>query len=237
MKQYWQKAALKIDALTLRERVIVFALAAVVIVVAVNLLFLDRQFARQKQLSSQIQSDQLKIDQMRAEMQLTVSNRQDPDAASRERLKVVRQEAGRMQQALLNMQKGLVSPDKMTSLLEDILKRDGKLRLISLKTLPVTSLTEPSANKAPGAAAGPASNPPAKSQNPDVSASGTVYTHGVEIVVQGSYAQMLEYMKALESLPWQLFWGRAKLEVNDYPTATMSLTLYSLSLDRKWLNL
>jgi MSHA biogenesis protein MshJ len=34
-----------------------------------------------------------------------------------------------------------------------------------------------------------------------------------------------------------LLWAKAKLETNDYPQSTLTLTLYTLSLDKKWLNL
>jgi MSHA biogenesis protein MshJ len=69
------------------------------------------------------------------------------------------------------------------------------------------------------------------------SAEGTVYSHGVEIVVQGGYLEMLNYMNELEQMPWHVFWGNATLKVDEYPQATLTLTLYTMSLNRKWLNL
>jgi MSHA biogenesis protein MshJ len=48
---------------------------------------------------------------------------------------------------------------------------------------------------------------------------------------------MIDYMTALEGLPTQLFWGGAKLEVEDYPSSRLTLTMYTLSLDPKWLKL
>jgi MSHA biogenesis protein MshJ len=44
-------------------------------------------------------------------------------------------------------------------------------------------------------------------------------------------------MDALEAMPTQLFWGRAELQVEEYPDARLTLTLYTLSLDRKWIKL
>jgi MSHA biogenesis protein MshJ len=55
--------------------------------------------------------------------------------------------------------------------------------------------------------------------------------------VRGSYLDMVDYMTALESLPTQLFWGKAQLEVEDYPSVRLTLTLYTLSLDEKWMKL
>jgi MSHA biogenesis protein MshJ len=64
-----------------------------------------------------------------------------------------------------------------------------------------------------------------------------LYRHGVELVVQGSYLDMLSYMESLQALPSQLFWGRLQLDADNYPTATLTLTLYTLSLDEKWMTL
>jgi MSHA biogenesis protein MshJ len=236
MKQYWQQTVLKIDALTLRERVIIFAMVAILLIVLMNAMLIDPQFAKQKRLLLQVQAEQEKIGLIQAEIRQALAAQSDPDASGRERLKTLRYEAGQMQTALLDMQKGLVSPDKMTVLLEDIMRRDGKLRMLSLKTLPVSTLAASisgdgnTADKTAGAAA-------VKNKAESASATGAVYTHGVEIVIQGGYLEMLDYITRLENMPWQLFWGKAKLNVEEYPKASLTLTLFTLSLDKKWLNL
>jgi MSHA biogenesis protein MshJ len=108
-----------------------------------------------------------------------------------------------------------------------------------LKTLPVAPLSENgtvdsgTVIERVAATAGAS----AKKAEANLSDAEPVFTHGVEIVVQGSYLDMLHYMDALESMPWQLFWSKARLQVEEYPKATLTLTLYTLSLDKKWLNL
>jgi MSHA biogenesis protein MshJ len=57
------------------------------------------------------------------------------------------------------------------------------------------------------------------------------------VTLRGSYLDMVDYMTALESLPTQLFWGKAQLDVEDYPSVRLTLTLYTLSLDEKWMKL
>jgi MSHA biogenesis protein MshJ len=236
MKQYWQQTVLKIDALTLRERVIIFAMVAILLIVLINAMLIDPQFAKQKRLSSQVQADQEKIGLIQTEIRQALAAQSDPDSSGRERLKSLRYEAGQMQTALLDMQKGLVSPDKMTVLLEDIMRRDGKLRMLSLKTLPVSTLA--ASISADGNTADKTAAAIPKNKAESASATGSVvYTHGVEIVVQGGYLEMLDYITRLENMPWQLFWGKAKLNVEEYPKASLTLTLFTLSLDKKWLNL
>jgi MSHA biogenesis protein MshJ len=227
MKQILQRKILKIDALSLRERLMIFAGTALTLMLLLNAFLFDPQFAQQKQFSQQIKLDQSKIAEMQTEIQQTVkSQASDPDAANKAFLKKLQQQSQQMHVDLLGLNNVLVKPENMASLLEDILKRNGKLRLISLHTLPVSSLIPAAPNEAKISATA--------QSVPDT---GDIYKHGVEIVVQGNYLEMMSYMSALEAMPWQLFWGKAKMHVETYPEATLSLTLFTLSLDKKWLNL
>jgi MSHA biogenesis protein MshJ len=238
MKQYWQRIVLRIDVLSLRERAMIFAAAAVILITLVNTVLLEPQFAKQKQLSERIRQEQEKIAEIQAEIQQKVKSQAiDPDAATRMRLQALKQQSAQMQGAMRDVQKGLVSPDKMSELLESILKQNGRLRLVSLKTLPVTGLNEMVAteNKTAGEKTATATVSPAKQESQP--AAGFVYRHGVEIMVQGGYLDMMNYMAALEAMPWQVFWGKAKLSVDEYPKATLTLTLFTLSLDKAWLNI
>ncbi len=62
-----------------------------------------------------------------------------------------------------------------------------------------------------------------------------MYKHGVQITVRGSYADLVQYLTALEKLPTRMFWGTAKMKVVQHPTVELTLTLYTLSLDKTWL--
>jgi MSHA biogenesis protein MshJ len=56
----------------------------------------------------------------------------------------------------------------------------------------------------------------------------------VEIVVQGSYLDLLSYVSRLERQSWQVYWGKTVLTA-EYPKTVVALTLYTLSLDKAWL--
>ena len=53
--------------------------------------------------------------------------------------------------------------------------------------------------------------------------------------MRGGYADLTQYLQMLEKLPTQMFWGMADLNVVKYPQAELTLTLYTLSLDKTWL--
>ncbi|MES2024954.1 MAG: type II secretion system protein GspM [Pseudomonadota bacterium] len=232
MKQFWQKWSLKIDALSLRERVIVFAVAVLILVVLINTVLLDPQYAKQTKLSQQIRQQQSQIADIQNQIQQRVkAQADDPNRLMQEHLQVLNQRASQMNGALSDMQKGLVPPEKMADLLESVLKKNNKLLLVSLKTLPVKSLNEPIDAILPNKAGA------VKTGDEQAGNVEAVFKHAVELKVQGSYMDMLNYMQSLERMPWQIFWGSAQLNVDEYPRATLTLTLFTLSLDKKWLNL
>ena len=272
MKQRWLKLSMKIDALSMRERVMAFGAAMALLIFLVFTLLLNPLYAKQKDLVAQFRQQQNQIAGIDAEIaQILLSNAGDPDRAGREQLKHMKVEIAQLSGALRGMQKGLVAPDKIVVLLENILKGNSKLSLLSLKTLPATGLAdgrfsdaapagaEPDSAEAklwasvqasglsaapgtlhgsapvtvPGAAAGPAGSAPAAVPK----AAPLLYRHGVELVLQGSYLDMVAYMEALEAMPSQLFWGKATLNAEDYPRTRLALTLYTLSLDPKWMAL
>jgi MSHA biogenesis protein MshJ len=158
----------------------------------------------------------------------------DPNDALRKRLAALRAETERTSADLRTMQKGLVPPERIAPLLESILRANGRLKLVSLKTLPVTTLND---GTAPPAAAPAALATATTATPPVVKSPDLLYRHGVELTVRGSYLDMVDYMHALETLPTQLFWGKAQLDAEAYPNVRLTLTLYTLSLDSKWMKL
>ncbi len=216
MKQRLTVLMQRIDALSLRERGMLFLGAAALIVFLGSYLFFNPMFARQAALRAQIGQQQNLIAGIDAEItQKVIAHAVDPDAALAERVAAVKAESARMAASLRGMHASLVTPQQMAPLLESLLKVNGRLRLESLTTL---------ADEAPKAA-DPKAPPP------------LFYRHGVQLTVSGSYLDMVAYMEALEAMPTQLFWGGARLDAHAYPAARLRLTLYTLSLDPAWMSL
>lgn len=55
--------------------------------------------------------------------------------------------------------------------------------------------------------------------------------------MQGSYLDLLSYLRTLEALPWHMLWGRISLVADKYPQSTLTITIYTLSLNETWLSL
>jgi MSHA biogenesis protein MshJ len=233
VKAQWEKLSGHIDAMTLRERIAVFAASVAGLVFLINALVLEPLFARNKALADQIRQQNMQVEAANAGVaaQMAAFNA-NPDAAAQKQLAELNREAATLAGSLRTMQHGLVSPEKMGQLLQQLLRSNGKLKLISLRTLPVSGMGSGAGEAKAGAAdVAPAAPMPAPAQRE------LLYRHGVEVVLQGAYLDMLDYMEALESSPQQLFWGRAQLDARNYPASTLTLTLYTLGLDEKWMTL
>jgi MSHA biogenesis protein MshJ len=228
VKERLQRLATRVDALTLRERVLLFAATAAVYVFLMHFFGLGPMLAKQELLRAQIVQQQNKLEGIDNEIGDKVRAAQvDPDAPTRERIAAVRAQTDALATSLRAMQNGLVPPERMAPLVEAILRANGRLQLVSLRTLPA----EPVEGKAKPQAAATADTPAAARP------AALLYRHGVEVTVRGNYLDMIGTMAALESMPTQLFWGAARLEAETWPSSRLTLTLYTLSLDAKWMKL
>ena len=240
MKQQWQQFALKFDALSVRERIMVFGASAALLIFMVVYLFVNPQLDKRKALADTIAQRQQAVAAIDAEMaQRMAAHAGDPNLQDRVRLERIRQEVQQMRQALQSTQNGLVAPERIVPMLQQLLKQQASLRLVSLATLPSGAMGQgghvASKAAASASAAAPAGQSPADAESAQAPA--VLYRHGVEIVLRGNYLDMVNYMDAVEAMPSHVFWGKLNMQVEQYPNATLSLTLYTLSLDEKWIAL
>ena len=225
LKRFFGGINAKVDALALRERVLIFFAIAFLLVALVNMFFLDPLLAQQKKLSTQVVQQQEKMKDIQAQIAtLLQAKKSDENSPQRLRLAELRQEIEAGSTYLQGRRDRLVPPEKMAGLLEQVLKKNGDLQLVSLQTMPVAPLIDDVNNDT--------TVPPVQ---PLVVPDKQVFKHGVQITVRGSYLDLLQYLNSLEHLPVQMFWGMAKLNVVQYPAAELTLTLYTLSLDKIWL--
>jgi len=106
----------------------------------------------------------------------------------------------------------LIDPAEMAKVLEGVLQEQSQLNLVRMGNMQPEFLTAGDADDA-----------------------ATFYRHGLEIEVEGSFAACLEYLDAIEALPWRLYWQLLDLEVIDYPHNRIRIEVSTLSLDEEWI--
>lgn len=221
MQEQIDKIVARVDGMSLRERALIFVAVAFLATSLINSLFLDPLLQQQKRLSAQVVQQQEQMKDVQAQLSALLQAKQaDAHSPQRERIRQLQQQIADGDAYLKDRRDKLVPPEEMAALLEQVLKRNARLQLVSMNTLPVTPFIEQPADAANAQATGRERQ---------------MYKHGVQITVRGSYADLLQYLTALEKLPTRMFWGMAKMTVVQYPTAELTLTLYTLSLDKTWL--
>lgn len=235
----------RFNNLSLRERGIVAGAILLGGLMLSNLLLIDPQMTRkatQTKRIAQTKNEMAAVEAQLTEMQAKVK---DPDASNRAALQEIRKNMAAVDLRLHNIQDSLVPPDKMQSFLENLLSRNSRLELMALRTQAAAPLIT---HAAEAAAAKKAENKdkikdkdassPAK---PDVtkevnSGPGAgIYKHAIEIRIAGSYSDLTKYLSELENMPQRILWERAELSVDKFPRNILTVTVYTLSLDKQWL--
>lgn len=222
---WWRCLRLRFDALARRERLLVITAAAAACVMAADALWLTPAFkawtavhkreaalpgalaktAAEAQRNAEIALAQQR--QLQAELAQLRHRLQDGEAAMRE------------------IEANLVGPDRMLSLLEQMLDGHGRLRVREMKSLPRADLVAEAASTVPAPAGSAAAARPA------------LYRHGIELTLEGSFTDLVRYLEALENMPQRLLWGAMRLKVEQHPKALLTLRVYTLSVDRHWLEI
>ena len=213
MRQHWTELAQRFNRLTRRERGILL-LGGLALFVIVGFSLVDSSLARQRGLAEQVAK--ARADAATAKAQVNTIVRQlaeDPDAVARTRIAQLSQQTNELDEQMAGINRSLVPPQQMAQILQKMLARDTSVKLVRLKTLPVSGLIARDSDE--------------EGVN--------VYKHGMEITLQGSYLDMLHYLDRLEALPWQMFWARAQMDARHYPAVRFTVTVYTLSLDKEWL--
>ena len=202
----------KFNALNLREKIIVVIAVVAGLGFGWGNFFYQPLQKKQQALQQEISRLKLQIsEQQLAAIKLENSSHIDPNLTNRLKLAQLKAEHSRLQELLVH-DKSLVPPHLMAAALSDILNQNKQLTLIELNTLPVTTLQE---SKQP-------------QPNP-------IYKHGLAITFSGTYLDTLNYLKALEALPWHFVWDSIDYQVKNYPLAETTIKAYTLSFKENWL--
>jgi MSHA biogenesis protein MshJ len=213
VKEQLKRYLERVDNATLRERVLLFGAAALVLAYVLNALLIQPLRDTQRRLGHEVAQSERELRIVQTELQRLARERQaDPEAQMRKRAADLRAEVTALDARIQQEQRLFTTPQRMREVLEEMLERDKRLRLVDLKTLPVADLA---------AAQGQLAR--------------RVFRHGIELTVAGSYLDLYAYLAALEKIPTQLYWGRVEMSVASYPVATLKLTVYTLSFDQAWL--
>jgi len=227
VKQLWQRYADRIDAMSARERAFIFSAIAVALVAVLYTFMLDAEMNKQKRLSSTLAQRQAEIKSLEAQIgTLATSRGTDAERAQRQRLAAVREQLADLERQIGAEERKFTTPAQMKRVIDEMLARNRSVQLVAMRTLATTSIAEA---RAAGAVQKPAAKPATPGER-------LIYRHGIEVTVSGPYLDLMRYVGELEFLPTQLYWSSLELDATRYPTHTLKIIVYTLSLDPAWMN-
>jgi len=223
MKQRLEKLATWIDSQSLRERtLILFAIIFAVFLIWEKML-LDPLADQAKQLKVDVKKQNKELARIRDQQTVILKRAgENPDAQTIKDIDSLKIAMKTVNERLQLMTVDLIDPAKMAQVLEDVLSRETDLKLIRVEALSPKPLSD------------------AKSEDKNTNkrskkALPGVYQHALQIEFQGSYLSTLKYMQELEKLSQQFYWGSIDFSVDEYPNATVIITIKTLSLNEAWI--
>lgn len=140
-----------------------------------------------------------------------------PAADRQARIAAIKFDIDRLDHRIKRIKDQMIDPRRMMTVLHSLLTRNTRLTLVSIESL----APKPLVDKRVKASAREGMH--------------HVFMHGVRIRFQGGYLETLRYLKALEALPWRLFWGELDYDVRDYPRGEGTLVVYTMSMEPGWI--
>lgn len=218
MKAQWRLYSARFDALQMRERVLLSLSSLAVIYLLWDALLLGPLLEQRRHHDDRLAGLRQQLDSLQAEASgLAQSSRRDPDAGQKRLVENLRQQLSALEQQRSALSTGLVAAAQMPQILRQVLQGTGKLQLLSLQTLAVEelSLRRPEGGEAVGSG---------------------VYKHTVVLTLRGGYFEVVDYLRALEQLPWRFYWEQLAYQVEDYPDGRVDLHVYTLSAQKGMLD-
>lgn len=219
----------KWNALNTRERWMVFFAGLAVIYFLLNALLVSPATGRHTLLATEVAQARQQLQELQQQMTtLAESPLQDVDAANKAKIADLNATLLTQSQALQALSDTLVSPELMPKLLQDVMRRHADIRLVNMKTLPPVNFIHVDA---------PQAAQQEGTENTEVKPEFGVYQHGLELTLSGHYMALMKYAEALQGLSKQVLWDKAELVAKDYPASELTVTVYTLSLDKTWLSI
>lgn len=221
LQEAWRRLTERFNVRPVRERALIAAAIIGSVLLVGNALLVDPLLLRARQALRQGGQQTAEADGLAAQAgTLRAQLANDPDAPLKGALAGLQDELRTVEGRLKALEARFVPPEQMTDVLENLLASHARLRLVSLRSLPPANLAN-AGKKDEAAAALP-------------EALG-LYKHGVEMRVEGSYADLYAWLAQLEAAQRKLLWGDIRFTVVEHPRSQLTLTIYTLSTDRSWL--
>jgi MSHA biogenesis protein MshJ len=215
----------RFEAFSLRERTLIAVAIAVVMFLLTDTLLLSPQKVKQEQIIAEMDSINLQTQALTDQIKVMSAALRGGEAEHiKARTREIESLLAKLQQQQKDLTVEFIQPAQMAAMLRDMLHAENGLRLTRLQSLGAEPMFPPPEQ---GAEAG--AEKVSRSHQPEI------FKHGLRIVFEGDYFKTLKYLRALEAMPWRLYWDNVEYQVTKYPRASVAITVHTLSLHEGWI--
>lgn len=206
-KAYVQRTFDWLDALELRERILLLLAAVVVLYLIVDSLGLQPALKAQQITEQDTSAIEMKLSALREQANLLNYNSSDDSTRSRQESRdMLNAELTELDANIIGQLGALVEPAQAANVLEHVVSNHRRLKMKSLQ----------------------AHSAPLEQIDSSHEQLAGLSRYQLEFELEGSYLDLLTYLQELESMPWKFFWQNVDFQVTDYPRAVTRLQLYTL---------
>ena len=209
----WDVQAARINALSLRERMILFFLVVAISIVLVDEVWLSPAQLSHQQLTQRFDKQSAELQRGRDELML-VGTSVDVNKALRDEIAAARISLDAVRQVITSVSE-VMTDESLPQVLVHLLRRHAGLTLLNT-TYPAPQVVIGKADQAVGV--------------DDSLRSGGLTRQDVELKVSGPYLELVRYVETLEDVLPQVRWGSMKLK-SETPLTELTLELFVVGED------
>lgn len=222
MKQRWKAWSKRFAAFKPREQALILLAALASILALADQAVLAPSLERSQRLRAEMDRLSPQLAGARSEAAtLAARLAADPNQPLRERLAALDIRLKEQGRQLGSLTADLIPPERMATVLREVLATRLGLKLKRLQNLPAVPAFPELVQ--------------ADAESPEAPKKPALYKHGLDLTVQGGYFEVLDYLQALEQLPWHFYFEGMDYRVEAYPQAQVTLHLYTLSATEDWI--
>ena len=219
----------KFNRLLLRERIIIFIGVAALLLAIWDLLLIGPINKLNRSLKEQATS--LETKKHVYQQKLDKLNGQLRSSAAQKKLltyKKLKEEIAEISRKSADYKQKTLSQKKIVEMLDSIFKKTNQLKLLEFMSVDMAK-PKPSKAKQANKEKKDEKDKDAKKVEEAQKAQNHYLTKYYRINLSGDYFSLMRFLKAIEALPWQLYWDEMFYQVADYPTANVQITFHAMS--------
>lgn len=211
----WAEVEEKFAALSMREKVLSLISGLVLVLFGGFVWLVEPVQLEIEKLTQNVDRQRSQLGQLDNQIKaVELALQEDPDEPLLKNRDRYQQQIVEIDEALREQTVDLIPANKMPEVLEKILENSKKLKVIRMDSIPPVQMMD---------------------INSDSGARVNLYQHGVLLVIEGTFFDLWTYLNEIENLEWRFYWKRFDYIVDQHPTATAEIELYTLSTSRAFI--